>query len=181
MLPQLTWCPHFEDAMLVISSLGHLWICFICQSLLLLSRSFSGSWVCIVKLSRWFCSKMECEKPFMWVWSLGHDLTSLGICHHPSLLMVQSPEKKPVDPVYFSLHTLGHWSLVGLVGHILNQPWQRWTFLLKTLIHEVWCTASLKNSVILSEESLTEKEWYCMTSLICGIWKEMIQMTLLTN
>ena len=53
--------------------------------------------------------------------------------------------------------------------------------LLKTLIHEVWCAASLKNSVILSEESQTEKEWYCMTSLICGIWKEMIQMNLLTN
>ena len=130
--------------------LGPLWICFICQPLLL-SRSFSGSRVCIVKPSRWFCSKTECEKPFMWVWSPGHDLISLGICHHPSLLVVQILEKKPVDPVYLTLHTLGHWSLVSLVDHILNQPWKRWTFFLKALIHEVWCAASFKNFVILSE------------------------------
>ena len=32
--------------------------------------------------------------------------------------------------------------------------------------------------VILSELSETEKEKYCMTILICGIWKEMIQMNL---
>ena len=36
-------------------------------------------------------------------------------------------------------------------------------------------------SVILSEVSQTEKEKYHMTSLICGIQKEMIQMILLTK
>ena len=35
--------------------------------------------------------------------------------------------------------------------------------------------------VILSEVSQIEKEKYCMTSLICGIQKEMIQMNLLTK
>lgn len=49
-----------------------------------------------------------------------------------------------------SFTTLGHWSLVSLVT-ILNQPWKRWTFFLKALIHEVWCAASFKNFVILSE------------------------------
>ena len=33
-------------------------------------------------------------------------------------------------------------------------------------------------STILSEASQTEKEKYCMTSLICGIQKEMMQMNL---
>lgn len=33
-------------------------------------------------------------------------------------------------------------------------------------------------TVILSEVSQTEKERYCMTSLICRIKKEMIQMSL---
>ena len=36
-------------------------------------------------------------------------------------------------------------------------------------------------TVILSEVSQTEKEKYHMTSLICGILKEMIQMNLLTK
>ena len=36
-------------------------------------------------------------------------------------------------------------------------------------------------SVTLSKVSHTEKEKYCMTSLICGIQKEMIQMNLLTK
>ena len=35
--------------------------------------------------------------------------------------------------------------------------------------------------VKLSEVSQTEKEKYCMTSLICGILKEMVQMNLLTK
>ena len=36
-------------------------------------------------------------------------------------------------------------------------------------------------SVILSELSQREKEKYCMTSLLCGLWKEMILMNLLTK
>ena len=35
--------------------------------------------------------------------------------------------------------------------------------------------------VILNEVSRTEEEKYCMTSLICEIQKEMMQMKLLTN
>ena len=35
--------------------------------------------------------------------------------------------------------------------------------------------------VILSEVCQTEKEKYCMTSLICGIEKEMIQVNLITK
>ena len=36
-------------------------------------------------------------------------------------------------------------------------------------------------TVILSEVSQTEKEKYCMISLICGIEKEMIQVNLFTK
>ena len=36
-------------------------------------------------------------------------------------------------------------------------------------------------SVTLSKVSHTEKEKYCMTSLICGILKEMIQMNFKTE
>ena len=36
-------------------------------------------------------------------------------------------------------------------------------------------------SIIVSEESQTEKEKYHMTSLMCGNYKEMIQMNLLTK
>ena len=35
--------------------------------------------------------------------------------------------------------------------------------------------------VMLSQVSQTEEEKYCMTSLICGILKEMVQMNLLTK
>ena len=35
--------------------------------------------------------------------------------------------------------------------------------------------------VIVSEVSQIEREKYCMTSLICGILKEMVQMNLLTK
>ena len=35
--------------------------------------------------------------------------------------------------------------------------------------------------VLLNEISQTEKEEYCMTSLLCGILKEMVQMNLLTK